>query len=276
MIEKIHSIGRMKRWVGWIVLGAILPWNALSPASANSIQVRRTRAAGQTVMVLSVDMNDPNIKVTGMLAENGRGSSESLARMVSRTHPTAAVTGTYFDPASLIPVGDIVIDGRQIHRGGIGTGLCISPYNDLEFVHPRRRYKAVNWHKYDFVCCSGPRLVSHGRAGVYPGSEGFRDPRLLGRATRLAVGKTKDNKLIFVATRNPIYLGQLAKAMKALGCVEAINLDAGSSLGLYHNGKMHMRPGRKLTNAILIYDNADRYEQFKHRLTPAFRLTARK
>ena len=95
---------------------------------------------------------------------------------------------------------------------------------------------------------------------------------MLARNSRLAVGITKTTNCYFVATRQQVQLGKLAQAMKQIGCVEAINLDAGSSLGYYYKGRMIARPGRRLTNAILIYDDADRYERFKSRLTPAPRI----
>jgi hypothetical protein len=127
----------------------------------------------------------------------------------------------------------------------------------------------MDWSPYDFVCCSGPRLVSHGRAGVYPADEGFHDHDLLGKATRLAVGRTRNNRLLFVTTRCRIYLSRMARVMRSLGCMDAISLDAGSSLGYYYKGHMLATPHRKLTNLILIYDDRSRYTRFKSRLFPS-------
>ena len=103
---------------------------------------------------------------------------------------------------------------------------------------------------------------------VYPRAEGFRDSHLLHSATRLAVGITASHKLLFVATRKKVQLGQMGRAMLKLGCTDAIALDAGSSLGFYNNGNMLIQPGRKLTNAILIYDDKSRYDLYKARLIP--------
>jgi hypothetical protein len=60
----------------------------------------------------------------------------------------------------------------------------------------------------------------------------------------------------------------MGRAMKGLGCVDAIALDAGASLGFYNGGNMLIQPQRKLTNAILIYDDVSRYEKYKARLIP--------
>ncbi len=260
---------------GWLqqglrlgIIGLALLTRAIGPGAASSIGVTHTTAAGVPVVVLTVDLNDPRVKVTGMVAQNGCGSSERFDAMVHRTHPTAAVTGTYFCVNSLVPIGDIVVDGKCAHRGGMGTGFCITEDNQCEFVQPPHRYANMDWSRYDFVCCAGPRLVTDGDATVHPYAEGFHDPHLIGSAPRLAVGVTENNKLLFVSTRRAVQLGQMAKAMKKLGCVHAINLDAGSSRGVYHNGKMLAQPHRRLTNLILIYDDRARYERFKSRLTP--------
>lgn len=262
----IWKQGRL--WARWAGLCAILTIGTVNNGEAKSIAVTRTTAAGVPVIVLTVDLGDPRVKVTGMVARHGSGSQEGFNDMIRRTHPTAAVTGTFFSTRSLIPIGDIVLDGRLAHRGGVGTGLCVTEDNQCEFVQPPYRYCPMDWSRYDFVCCSGPRLVSGGVASVHPGAEGFHDSHLLGYAPRLAVGITENSKLLFVATRKRIQLGQMAKAMQKLGCIEAINLDAGSSLGFYHGGKTLIKPGRKLTNLILIYDDRERYARFKSRLAP--------
>ncbi len=219
-------------------------------------------------MVLTVDLNDPHVKVTGMVAQGGCGRAERFGAMVSRGHPTAAVTGTFFSTDSLLPIGDIVIDGKLTHRGGVGTALCLTDDNQCDFVLPPYRYARMDWSQYDFVCSSGPRLVQDYAPFVYPRAEGFRDSHLLHSATRLAVGLTAENKLLFVATRMRVQLGQMARAMRKLGCRDAIALDAGSSLGFYYNADYKIAPSRKLTNLILVYDDRERYARFKSRLSP--------
>src|SRR5579862_4602312 len=97
---------------------------------------------------------------------------------------------------------------------------------------------------------------------------------MLSRNGRVAVGVTANNKLIFVATRKPVYLSALARAMKDLGVRNAINLDGGSSIGVYYRGDMIIRPGRRLTNLILVYDDRWRYEEYKEQLLPVYMRSA--
>ncbi len=49
-------------------------------------------------------------------------------------------------------------------------------------------------------------------------------------------------------------LQQEAEIMKAIGCVEAMNLDGGASEALAYKGEILVPAGRNLTNAIVVYD----------------------
>ncbi|MCL6475555.1 MAG: phosphodiester glycosidase family protein [Firmicutes bacterium] len=236
-------------------------------AAGSSVQLIATTVQNIPVKIIRVNMNDENVKVTGMLAKQQRGRTEPLESMVARARPTAAVTGTFFGTRSYLPVGDIVIEGRMVHFGGIGTALCITPDNQVEFVDVQRN-RREDWSAYNFVIRSGPRLVRAGRIGVYPRAEGFRDRNLLRPAWRLAVGLTRENHLLFVGTRKPITLRQMALVMHRLGCVDAINLDAGSSTGMYYRGQILMRPLRRLTNLVLVYENREQFEQRKYSILP--------
>lgn len=245
-----------------IVMSAFVPAVLAGrlPACAQSIRMVETCAAGVPLKTIWVNLNDLNVKVTAELARYGPGHAEPFAQMVRRAAPTVAVTGTFFSTRNHIPIGDIVIDGELAHFGGVGTALCITDNNEVEFLQPRR-YTHQDWTRFDFVLRSGPRLIHDGTVYVDPRQEGFRDRRMLNHNSRLAVGVTRDNMLVFAATRKPVYLSRLARAMRTLGVVNAINLDAGSSLGLYYKGKMLIRPKRWLTNVILVYANRWKYEE---------------
>lgn len=176
---------------GWLigVFGWLL-FRTVAMADGNSVTLIATTVQNIPVKIIRVNMNDENVKVTGMLAKQRRGRTEPLGSMVARARPTAAVTGTFFGLHSYLPVGDIVIEGKMVHFGGIGTALCVTPDNRVEFVDVKRN-RLEDWSAYDFVIRSGPRLVTAGKIGVYPRAEGFRDRHLLRPAWRLAVGLTR-------------------------------------------------------------------------------------
>ena len=188
--------------------------------------------------------------------------------MILRAQPNVAVTGTFFSLDNLRPVGDIVIDGSLIHFGGMGTALCVTPDNRAQMVTCEWG-RHHDWSPYDFVVACGPRLLQHGRVVLDPRAERFRDQHMLAPNSRIAVGITRGNKIIFVMTHKPIYLGRLAKVMREVGASEAINLDAGTSTGFYYNGATIARPGRKLTNMIVVYGRKARYERALPELIPS-------
>lgn len=211
-------------------------------------------AAQVPVKVVTVNLNDPRIRVSALLARNGIGTSEPFAHMIDRTHPYVAVTGTFFSLDNLKPVGDIVINGSLAYFGGMGTALAIKPNNHADMITvPWGRHH--DWSGYDTVVACGPRLLEDGQIVLDPRMEHFGDRHMLAPNSRIAVGITGHNQLVFCMTRDAIYLGRLAKIMRSLGCVQAMNLDAGTSTGFYCNGDMMARPGRWLTNAIVVYTN---------------------
>jgi hypothetical protein len=245
-------------------------WVALHGDGSGGKNIRfwQTGAAGVPVKVISVDLNDPNVKVSAVMAERGNGTSEPFRQMINRANPNVAVTGTFFSLDDLQPVGDIVIDGSLVHFGGMGTALCITPDNQATMVTCQWG-RHHDWSPYDFVVACGPRLLRRGQIVLDPRAERFRDKHMLAPNSRIAVGITRGNTLFFVMTHSPIYLGRLARVMQSLGAVDAMNLDAGTSTGFYYNGATLAKPGRKLTNMIVVYGRRERYERALDQLVPA-------
>ena len=245
-------------------------WAALhgDDSGGKNIRFWETGAAGVPVKVISVDLNDPNVKVSAVMAARGNGTAEPFRQMISRANPNVAVTGTFFSLDDLQPVGDIVIDGSLVHFGGMGTALCITPSNHATMVTCQWG-RHHDWSPFDFVVACGPRLLSQGRVVLDPRAERFHDRHMLAPNSRIAVGITPGNTLFFVMTHSPIYLGKLARVMQSLGASEAMNLDAGTSTGFYYNGATLAKPGRKLTNMIVVYGRRDRYEHALDQLVPS-------
>lgn len=242
---------------------------AVGPAFASraSIAYAKRWVAGIPVHVVTIDLNDPDVRLSPVLPKHGIGRSETWGALIGRSRPTAAITGTYFDTRSLHPTGDIVLDGNLICRGVVGTAVGIGWDNQVEFI-PTKRGRARDWSSFQHVLVAGPLLVLNGKPHVYPRAQGFRDRGLFARRPRTAVGVTRNNKLILVAVTRPIYLRKLAKAMRALGAVQAAALDGGGSTALYYRGRTLARPGRRLTNLLVAYDCASRHQQVKHLLAP--------
>ena len=98
----------------------------------------------------------------------------------------------------------------------------------------------------------GPRLLADGQVQVDPAAEGFTEAKILSmRAQRSAVGITRDNTLLLV-TCKAATIRELAGVMRALGAWDALNLDGGASASLWAHGAYLTKPGRDISNALLI------------------------
>jgi len=232
---------------------AVLP---AAPAHGGSVGYRVQFVNGFGCHVVQINLGSPTVKVTPVLSLRFPGGAEPMSTICARARPVAAITGTFFSKTSLLPIGDIMIDGRLVHFGGMGSALAITPDNRASF-HRIPYGRRQDWGPYETVMAAGPMLVEGGKVALAPSHEKFHDPHVLGRASRTGVGLTAHNKLLMVATRENVSLWEFAKIMLKLGCTDAINLDGGSSTGLYYRGSMIVRPARTLVNLLAVYTDAD-------------------
>jgi hypothetical protein len=268
-------------WIVWAISKFVIACVLLSVVgtcapSLASVGYRKCKVGNSWVNVVTADLNSPDVVVTPALSRSGIGSHESFASMMRRLQPSAAIDGTFFCTKSLKPTGDIVIDKQLVWRGCLGTAIGIRNGRELSFL-PSRNDLEYRWHEFDQVMVAGPSLILGGKTVVNPKSEGFRSSVHFSRKTRAAIGRTWSNKLIFVTTKRGLLLSELAVVMKRLGCADAAVLDGGSSIGLYCQGAFIAKPGRSMTNCLLVYSRRSSYETHKNELlpTPAFtRITA--
>lgn len=239
-------------------------------SSEDSVALDMRKVAGARVYVITADLNDPRIVVEIAIPTSGLRHSESFGRFVKRASPVAAVTGTYFDTRTLLPVGSIITGGKTLHESAIGTAVCFMRPNGVQYMSAaedfpavapqsytvrfidKRKGEACDWSGVDCGVRTGPRLLSEGRYVLDPRKEGFRHFGLFGRRVRMAMGLTANNKLLLVAVRTPATFGHTATIMKALGAMDAVCLDGGSSSAMYYCGRLVCSPGRALTNVIQI------------------------
>ena len=178
--------------------------------------------------------------------------------MIKRYHAAAIANGAYFgikNPSKIL--GNLVSGGVILQKNSLknwGTTLAIDADNKPHIITAKVD-GIPKWEKYWLSLTAGPRLLRKGKVWLAPRTEGFRDPRVMGVAPRVAIGfPASGNPLILVTFLKSIPLWQEAKIMRAIGCSEALNLDGGSSRALYNRGKILVTPKRKLTNVIVAYD----------------------
>jgi hypothetical protein len=98
---------------------------------------------------------------------------------------------------------------------------------------------------------AGPRLVTSGAVSVDPEGEGFVSSKILNeRGARSAVGLNA-KEIILVAMPDAT-VREEAEVMRALGAVDAMNLDGGASSGLWC-GKDIVPGGRRIANALVLW-----------------------
>lgn len=98
----------------------------------------------------------------------------------------------------------------------------------------------------------GPKLVTDGEIDVDFDRDGIRDPKMTTlSAGRSFIGSKEDGTIVFGTVSN-VTIQELAEIMLRLGLHEAMNLDGGASSGLYYDGSLITRPGRQLSNSLVV------------------------
>ncbi len=243
---------RANRWFSScliVLFGAVVSCWPQAVCLADSVVLESRTVRGASISLITVNLNDITLKVDVGLPERGIRHAESFAAMMSRRAPLAAVTGTYFDVRTYVPTGSIVADGRLVHESHIGTAVCFTASNRVRFI-PAKLGQSCDLSGANCALRTGPRLLAAGQYALDPRREGFRHSGLYGERTRMALGVTEHNKLLLVSVRTPVTFGRAAAIMKALGAVDAVCLDGGTSSAMFYKGQMIRRPGRLLTNVI--------------------------
>lgn len=237
-----------------------------SPNQAKPVQFSSQNVAGASFYITTIDLTDPEHYITIGLANNAilannsqvTAGDEPFENMVARYQAAVVASGTFFDQDDRKSVlGNMVAEGKFLKYSrweNYGTTLGIKAGNQLEMVTARTEGKP-DWSQHWFSLTCGPRLVKGGKVWLSPLSEGFRDPSVLGVGSRTAIGfPASGDKLFLVTFLDSLSLEAEAKVMLAIGCLEAMNLDGGDSVGLAHQGQIILPPGRNLTNVLVVYD----------------------
>ncbi|RMG24341.1 MAG: phosphodiester glycosidase family protein [Armatimonadetes bacterium] len=221
-------------------------------AAAGNVAYEKRKVGDHWFHVVVVNLNSDNVRVS-VQVNRSRGRAEPFSSMVSRTAPSFAVSGTFFDIATARPIGAIVSEGREIWPGNHGSALTIDFFNRARVVDPPHGVR-LDPGLYRLVVRGGVRILNAGQFSAYPTGQRFRDPRVWSAAKRIGVGVTENNKLVFVGTNDSVYMRDVASALKLYGVRSAIALDGGSSAGMYWRGSYLVHPARRLTNILTVHE----------------------
>jgi hypothetical protein len=175
--------------------------------------------------------------------------------------------GTTYTPLSnnetiLSVNGDRLLSQTQAPQAGVGQ-IPIPPQGYL-LVHrgqtpppsippgspvQLQRRSSPDLANYPFSLGAGPLLVKNSRIVLNAQGETFSQAFIQQQASRSAIGITQNGQLIIAAVHDRSYgkgptLTEIAQIMQRLGAVDALNLDGGSSTGLYLGGELLDRSPR--------------------------------
>lgn len=243
-----------------LVLPAV-PREALQAGKPPIVSEQKTFTVNNkkfNVQLVTVSLLDPKVELDVVLAGDKAGKVEALDSLANRKGAAVAINGTYFDAytddAFKQPYGYLANNGEVLYRapGELRTIFTYDRNNLTELIGGGEFNTVLETGRLDGALQAGPRLIKNGKVALDVKNEGFKDPKILtGGGARSALGITKDHRLILL-TVGGATIPQLAELMKKAGAYQAMNLDGGASSGLYYNGKYLTKPGRQISNALIV------------------------
>ncbi|NET70603.1 MAG: hypothetical protein F6K62_06370 [Sphaerospermopsis sp. SIO1G2] len=121
--------------------------------------------------------------------------------------------------------------------------------------------ESPNFSRFPHIIGAGPLLLKNKQIVLDAKSEKFSDRFIAGKAVRSGICTTTTGNLIIAAVHDRVggrgpNLAEHAKLMQIMGCVNALNLDGGSSTSLYLGGQLLNRSpntAARVHNALGIF-----------------------
>lgn len=230
----------------WMLLFAV-SGSTVASADGPPIRYRSFPAGGGTYHAVIADLRSPRVEVETYAAKGLRRPST----LIKNSKATVAMTGTFFNTGNGDPIADVLVDGKLKNLGGRGSVLGVDWFGNVQ-VFDTGLNESVNWFDYRYALRGGVRVVRDGVVAPDPGSQSFRDRAIWQSNPRTGAGVTHDGNLVLIATGAGVTLTQLGNAMKKMGVVNGVSFDGGSSTCLFYRSKYVLRPGRSLSNLLVL------------------------
>lgn len=232
------------------------------PADMKPVEqaAKRFKIGGKSfaAQVVTVSLLHPDVRLDTVLAGDRIGKVEELGSMAKRSKAKVAINGTFFDAYTdsdyKAPYGYIAGSGKlKKNSSGDKRATFLYDADQLAEIVPGLSFMdRFNQGAVEGAVQAGPRLVANGKVALDIVGEGFKDPKILTNGgARSALGITRDHRLILLTTSGAT-IPQLAEIMKQACAWQAMNLDGGASSGLWMDGKYLTKPGRLLSNALVV------------------------
>lgn len=225
----------------------------------NKFETARVAFRGK-IITKKGDINVDNINQPGMSADHvliytpkwgvRSPATKKTSKHIAVKDNVAVSVSNY--PA-IIPQNGFVVSGPEELLGSVKIGDEIVAQYSLN----------PGWNQAKHIISGGPYLVKNGNVFVDVTAEKLN--AVSGKNPRTAIGYTKDNVMIIVTVdgrkegSSGMTLNELANFMKSLGCIEALNLDGGSSTAMYVAGNVYSGTGISgavaVSNAVIVRRN---------------------
>ncbi len=191
-------------------------WQGL--ASGLDYRVQEVAGGSARLVALRVDLREYHLAVLDLVAQ-GKGPM-TVRSLVEETKAVAAINGGYFDE-NWRPLGLLMHAGKRSNPlRQADWGIFLIREGRPQIRHTREGMPAG---ASEALQC-GPRLVIAGRVPQFKPAE----------SSRAGIGITSEGRVLLAVTAGGLLsLREFALALKACGCVEAMNLDGGPSAQMY-------------------------------------------
>lgn len=224
------------------------------------------------VHILVIDPDQ--VEIRSVRAAEGGQMVEELSR---EHNAIAGINGGFWNearkPVGILKSGGVWHGFAKKKRVAIGWNenneavidrLLTAQEGDEVVVLPQFDHSSSeDWDQCTHIVGGAGFLVCDGKVIEDQEQEGITIKSFITRKhCRTAIGILEDGCWVVVVVSGPLkYISgftipELAAYMKQLGCVDAMNLDGGSSTRLYYDGtiKNSNRIARKVSDAILFYE----------------------
>ncbi|MBI4441477.1 phosphodiester glycosidase family protein [Candidatus Woesearchaeota archaeon] len=221
---------------------------AVTAPTQPSLEYKKMRISGTTVHIVIAKQNNTLELIIASSAGRGKRRLSSMVSSLERLEKKnvlAATNGGYFDLQTGTPVGTLIYHGKRIIAEYRHRAQIIIDQENISFGY----YGTAEQPFFDLLT-GGPYLVNNNKnVAITASMEEQFDSYYRKAHPRTAIGKRIDGSVVLLVAdgrkhdERGLRLDELANALLAAQCVEAINLDGGGSSTLLLSGEFYGQSG---------------------------------
>ncbi len=203
-------------------------WNSVAPGvEVRSEDWKDPAGDDDTVTIVRFDVHKIKVSVGYQ-----PGQPMPMSDWTQQGHPLALINGGYFDQqynATALVISNGKVFGQSYN--GFGGMLSVNAQGSLSLRSLRQQPYNPNVEQLEQATQSAPMLMEGGKRTQFNADAS--------QTRRSVVAMDKQGRLLFIISSNPIFsLDELADLLVSsdLSIETALNLDGGSSTGLYVGG----------------------------------------